>query len=129
MSKGAEMSDFADLRGWLDLVDKMGRLRTVRGATWQKDLGDLAELAAHREGGPAIICDDIPGYPQGYRVLVNALRTPERLALAFRLPTNLSRADLTEAIGKKMKGVRHIPPLMVERGPILENIDEGNDIN
>lgn len=129
MSDETVIGDFRDLRGWLELVEGMGGLRKVQGATWQKDIGAIAELVAHREGGRAIICDDIPGYPPGYRVLVNALLTTDRLALTLRLPTNLSRLALTDEIGKKMAAVTYIPPVPVSRGPILENLDEGNDVN
>ena len=129
MANKADAVDFTDLRGWLSAVGNMGGLRTVQGATWQQDIGEIAELITHREGGQAIICDDIPGYPPGYRVLVNALRTPERLALAFRLPPHLSRGELTGAIGKKMSEVRPLPPVPAANGPILENVDEGDAID
>ncbi len=129
MSKDVEIFDYDDLRGWLKAVERMGSLKSVQGANWQKDIGEIAELAANREGGPAIICDDIPGYPHGFRVLVNALRTTQRLALAMRLPTNLSRSALTNEIGRKMSEVGYLPPIPVNQGPILENVDEGNDIN
>ncbi len=129
MSKGTALSDFTDLRGWLDAVAAMGGLRTIPGAAWQKDIGEIAELVTHREGGPAVICDGIPGYPQGFRVLINALRTPERLALAFRLPPSLTRVELTAEIGRIMSEVKSIPPVQVKSGPLLENVSEGKDVN
>jgi len=129
MFKRQDLSDYTDLRSWLDLVGEIGALRTVSGATWQEDIGMLAELTTHHEQGPAVLCDDIPGYPHGYRVLVNALSTPQRLALAFRLPKDLSKVDLSREIGKKMKDVSYMAPMGLDRGPILENVHEGNDAN
>src|SRR5687767_9638172 len=76
-----------DLRQYIDHLRELGRLRIVRGATVTEDIGGISELLIE-SGGPAILFDDIPGYPNGYRVLANATETPAQLAIALGLDPN-----------------------------------------
>ena len=63
-----------DTREWIERVDAIGELRVVHGVDWQDGIGEVTELLDHTEGSPAVLFDDIPGYPSGYRVLVNCQR-------------------------------------------------------
>src|SRR5207244_8061191 len=74
-----------DLRDWLAQVDELGELRVVRKATWQEDIGAVTELLDADEGAPAVLFDEIPGYPAGHRVLVNANGSPQRQAVTLGL--------------------------------------------
>ena len=65
---------YKDLRGWLEEVDKMGELKTITGAHWDREIGAISELMAERNG-PALLFDKIQGYPEGYRVLSNAFQS------------------------------------------------------
>jgi 3-polyprenyl-4-hydroxybenzoate decarboxylase len=60
---------YQDLRGWLDGVESFGELRVVQGADWNQEIGAVAELAARSEPPPAVLFDNIKGYPAGRRVL------------------------------------------------------------
>ena len=77
------ISNYKGMREWLDRVEAIGELRRVNGATWQEDIGRIAEMLTHTDGAPAVICDEIPGYPKGYRVLVNSNGEPRRLAITL----------------------------------------------
>ncbi|HEV7717547.1 MAG TPA: hypothetical protein VGO70_01070, partial [Arsenicitalea sp.] len=59
---------YVDLREFLERVDALGELKRVSGAGWDLEMGCLAELIYHagQENPPAILFDDIPGYP-GFR--------------------------------------------------------------
>ena len=80
---------YKDLRGWLDEVDKMGELKHITGAHWDKEIGAISELMAERSNNPALLFDKIPGYPAGYRVLSNAFQTRARTASVLGVPKEL----------------------------------------
>ena len=85
---------FTDLRQYIDLVDDLGELRVARNAHWDLEIGGITELAQHRINGPAVLFDDIPDYPSGYRVLSNSMGSSNRTALVLGLPTNHSYKEL-----------------------------------
>ncbi|HEX9077728.1 MAG TPA: hypothetical protein VF932_18225, partial [Anaerolineae bacterium] len=62
---------YRDLREWIEQVDRLGELSTVKNATWQEDIGLISEVVGHTRGSAAVLCDDIPGHAHGYRVLLN----------------------------------------------------------
>ena len=64
----------------------MGELKTLKGCDWNLEIGAITELVAHKEDGPAVLFEDIKGYPKGYRVLSNSLSSRKRLALTLGLP-------------------------------------------
>ncbi len=51
-----------------------GELRDVPGASWESDIGEVTALLDATDGSPAVLFDDIPGYPKGRRVIVNCQR-------------------------------------------------------
>src|SRR3989304_6115906 len=74
-----------DPRGWIEQVDALGELRRITGARWEDEIGPITELAQHREDGPCVLFDEIPGFPRGYRVLVNSLGSLRRAALTLHM--------------------------------------------
>ena len=60
-----------DLREFLAAVDSAGQLKTVKGAHWDKEIGAVTEVLYRQkvDQAPALIFDDIPGYPNGMRCL------------------------------------------------------------
>ena len=85
----------ADLRTWLDDVNKLGQLMTVQNADWDLELSTLTELINERSKvRPAIVFDKIKGYPEGYRVAVNLLSSLQRLALTMGMDPKIGEFDL-----------------------------------
>ena len=86
MSQGAVT--YRGLRDWLEQVDKMGELLKVNGAHWDREMGAITQMLT--EGGkgkaPAILFDEVPGYPKGYRTLYGQFSTIKRVALTLGLP-------------------------------------------
>lgn len=121
--------DYEDLRDWIEQVDKLGELRRVDGATWQTDIGRVSEMLQHTLGSPAVVFDNIPGYPQGHRILVNANATRSRLALSLGLPTDISRKDLMGEFLRLTESSRSQEPEQVTEAPIFENVRNGADVN
>ena len=55
-----------DLRAWLRDVEALGELKEVRGADWNLELGAISELNVKKERPPALLFDEIAGYPKGF---------------------------------------------------------------
>src|SRR3990172_3919709 len=116
-----------DLRQWLAKAEEIGELETVRGAHWDLELGVITEIVGRQRGKPAVLFDDIPGYPSGYRVLVNAVSSRNRLALAMGLPPGPGEMDLVREWRRRSKETPLQPPRVVDSGPVMENADVGEE--
>jgi 4-hydroxy-3-polyprenylbenzoate decarboxylase len=119
---------YADLRGWIDEARKLGEVRDVEGASCQEEIGMAAELLNHSDPAPTAIFDKIPGYPKGRRVLVNFFGG-KRMNMTLGFPTNLSRVELSNAFLEDFEAAKPIPFQVVEKGPILENVQMGDQVN
>lgn len=125
------MTVFRDLRHYIDnLTEKLGEdeVRVIDGADWDLEIGAITELLAEKEG-PALLFDNISGYPAGYRVFTNFMGTAERCAVALGLPADTSKMDIIRAWKDLSKRIEPIPPVVVSTGSVLENIMEGDDID
>jgi 4-hydroxy-3-polyprenylbenzoate decarboxylase len=91
----ATTSKTYDLRGWLERVEELGVLRTVEGASVEGEIGEVTDLLQHSERAPAVLFDKIPGYSPGFRVLVNALGSVDRMAIALGAPMGLTKLQLS----------------------------------
>lgn len=119
-----------DLRDWLARVDELGELRVVRGATWQRDIGRVAELLDHTAGSPCVLFDAIPGYAEGRRVVVNCNGTLRRQAITLGLdPATVSHQTLFEFWRPMLRQMQPLPPREVGSGPILENVQRGDQVD
>ena len=120
---------YRDLRGWIAAARELGELRDVRGATWQEDIGRVTEMLHHTDDSPAVLFDDIPGYPSGHRILVNANATRRRLAITLALPLDIERRPLMDAFLRQTEEGRALPPRMVKDGPVFENVLKGDAVD
>jgi len=125
------LKSYEDLREWIEIVDEFGELKKISGADWNLEMGAITELIG-REGKyppPAIVFDNIPGYPQGFRTIFGTTGSVQRMALTLGLTNVKSGTDLIKAYREKSKDLKPIPPKVVKKAPILENIDSGKDID
>src|SRR3990170_6656127 len=109
-------STYRDLREWLDQVEQLGELKVVRGATWDLEMGGLAEIVAREAKGtaPALLFDDIPGSPRGHRALFGQLDSVRRLALTLGLDLQTAeKRACPRACRDKLNGMKLIPPRKV----------------
>ena len=81
-----------DLREWLDLVEGIGELKRVNGASSEEDVGAITEMLERYEDSPCVLFDRLPGFEPGCRVLSNALGTRRRHALTLGLDPRRSHA-------------------------------------
>lgn len=118
-----------DLRTWLQRVDELGELRRVDGANCDEDIGMATEVLHHTENAPAVVFDNIPGYAPGYRVAVNNFGSLRRIALTLGLPVDADPQELIDLWRRKLAALKPIPPVYVDDGPIMENVQMGDDVN
>ncbi len=119
---------YNDLRSWLEEVDKMGELKHIAGAHWDRELGAISEMLAERHG-PALLFDKIQGYPEGYRVLSNPFLSLKRTGSVLGVPGSLSGVEMVDAWRKRLKEIKPIPPVEVKAGPVRQNILTGQDVD
>jgi 3-polyprenyl-4-hydroxybenzoate decarboxylase len=54
-----------DLRDWLAEVEALGELKVITGAEPKEEIGGLVDIFMRKMGGPAVLFDEVPGYPKG----------------------------------------------------------------
>ena len=127
--------DFAephrDLRDWLERAESIGELLRVKGCHWDLEMGAVAEMIYHGkpDNPPAILFEDIPGYPKGYRVLSGMTNSSKRLAMTLGLPVTGHPLELVRSYRDRMKRFELIPANYVDDGPVLENVDRDGDVD
>ena len=120
---------YTDLRDWLRAVEQMGELRRADGATWEEDIGRVSEMLHHTDESPAVLFDAVPGYPKGYRVLVNSLGARRRLAFTLGMDPGIGALEMIDAWEERLNRIDPVPVREVRDGPILENVLEGDAID
>jgi UbiD family decarboxylase len=123
---------YRGLRGWLDRVEAMGELQRVSGASWDAEMGALTHMLTEKSAGtaPALLFDDVPGYPKGYRTLYGQLSSIRRIALTLGLPLEFERkVDIVKTYHERMRSLTPVAPRFVNDGPILENVLTGDAID
>ena len=120
---------FRDLREWQAAMEAQGEVRTVNGADWDVELGTIVDQYQRRMGLPALLFDNIKGYPPGYRVLANTLTSTRRIALTLGLPLDSNEKAVIQAWRRYAREYPRIPPRTVADGPVNENIQKGRAVN
>ena len=115
-----------DMRDFIKKCEEMGELRRVTAEVdWDLEISHISKMNEEK-GGPALLFENVKGHTSP--VLTGAFGSNKRLATILGMPTDLSMCDLAQRWTKTMlKEV--IPPVEVSTGPVLENIQEGDDVN
>ena len=110
-------------------ADRVGEARFIDRAELETEVGCLTELVAERKG-PLLVFDNFAGFPSGYRVCSNVLKTPRRFALAMGFPLDAHPVELVRLWREKRKVVQApVPPRTVGDGPVFECSQEGDDVD
>jgi 4-hydroxy-3-polyprenylbenzoate decarboxylase len=112
---------YKDLREFIDLVEQLGALRRIQGASPRFEIGGITEIAAGGPDCPALLFDGIEGFPSGFRIFTNATTDVKRAALALGLDPALRPLDALKAWMEKRKSLRPLPPVAVGSAAFLEN--------
>src|ERR1700686_153951 len=119
-----------DLREFLERAESIGEVTRVKGASWDLELGALAEIVNHkRSEAPALLFEDIAGYPKGFRVLSGSGNSSKRMALMLGFSMPRTPIAVVRASRDKMTLQKPIPPTTVKQGPILEHIDRDENVD
>src|SRR5256714_7571132 len=132
----------ADLRAWIDLLEREGELVPV-GAEVDPDL-EVTEIVDRtvKRGGPALLFE----HPKGssHPLLINQFGTERRMCLAFGAPSldavGARVADVLEmqppqGIAEKVRGLKKLtsiadsPPKRVRGGACQEVVLRGDDVD
>src|SRR5919199_552426 len=108
---------YRGLRGWLDEVSRMGELLHVNGADWNVEMGSITQMLTEKSNGtaPAILFDEVPGYPKGFRTLYGHFSSIKRVALTLGLPLEYEhKADIVKAYHHRMTEMKLIKPRIVK---------------
>jgi len=110
-------------------IEAAGELKEVRGADWNLELGAISELNVKKERPPALLFDEIKGYPKGFRVLTSSTSSPSRLSSILRLPVQATHKGLVQQLRGKpavwQSDASKYKPVCVENGPVFENVQKG----
>lgn len=119
-----------DLREFIARADEVGEVARVTGADWNLEIGTLAEIIHHaRPEPPALLFENIPGYPGGMRLLSGATNSSKRLAITMGLPVPTCPLDVVRSYRDRMKVHRPIAPRTVTSGAVLENVDRDDQVD
>jgi len=93
---------YAGLRDWLEQVDRLGEVTTIRGADRDLEMAGIWEIMSRENPStvPVLVFDDIPGFPSGYRTLFGDLESVRRIALTLRL--DLEGTDIIHDSAEKV---------------------------
>src|SRR5660397_262335 len=83
----------------------------------------------HSFPAPAVLFDKVPGCDPGFRLLTNVLGSNDNIALALGLPAGLSKAELSAGARELLAGGEVEPMKYVETGPVMENVETGEDVD
>src|SRR3954464_1013288 len=123
---------YRGLRGWLDEVQKMGELLHVNGAHWDAEMGAVTQMLTEKSNNtaPAILFDEVPGYPKGFRTLYGHFSSIRRVALTLGLPLEYEhKSELVKAYHERMQNMSLVKPKFVKHGPILDHVLEGDQVD
>src|SRR5499433_2432573 len=118
-----------DLRAWLAQMQAAGEVQAVSGAEREREIGGIVDIYQRKMGNPAVLFDDIPGYPHGHRVVANILTSVRRINLTLGMSADATEMDLVRFWRRYMKEAKTIPPVTVTAGAVLENVSEGGAID
>src|SRR2546425_265239 len=123
---------YRGLRDWLQRVDQLGELIEVNGAQWDREMGALTQMLTESARGtaPAILFDEVPGYPKGFRTLYGQFSTIKRVALTLGLPLEYERkVEIVKAYHERMQNMKLVKRKFVKSGAILDHVLEGDDVD
>ena len=126
------MIDYNDVREWIEQAKKIGELKVIEGADPNIEVGTIGQINAKNEG-PALVFTKLKGYDESFRILINSMVNIKTVNLTFGLPIETSIQEAVEALrvkaGEWTETARDFPPNFVSSGPILENVEEGVEVD
>lgn len=120
---------YKDLREYIERVDQFGELKRVDGADWDLEIGAIASITSLMDNPPALLFENIKGYPPGWRVYCDVFNGRKRLAEVLNLDPERPAMDWINIIKDRLSSFNGLAPVEVQRAPCQENILTGKDID
>ncbi len=125
---------YGDLRDLIALLEERGELMRIDGADWNLEIGTLQELIfaemGREQGAPAMLFENIPGSPPGFRALTGTMSTTSRVATILGLPEDGGAIEVVEAYRDRMRTDFELtPPEVVDTGAIFQNIERDDEVD
>jgi UbiD family decarboxylase len=118
------------LRSFLAKCEEFGEVTVIKGADWNLEVGALTEAVSERiKEPPALLFDELEGYPPGYRVLSIPTASRRRMAIALGLDPDTPKMDIVKFAARRMKHATPIPPVEVRTGPVMQNVMRDNEVD
>ena len=124
-----------DLRDYLDILEEYREVQRIDAEVdWNLEMGAITRRV-YDLGAPAVLFENVKGYPKGFRALGAPLGTSKRpghglfarTALAMHMsPTSSAKDIMSSYLTRKEKP---IPPVLIKTGPCKENIDLGDAVD
>jgi 4-hydroxy-3-polyprenylbenzoate decarboxylase len=120
---------FTDLREFIQTLQQHGELKVIEGASPDLEIGGVTQIAAESPKCPALLFDSIKGFPEGHRVLTNALSNRHRERLVFDVPEELENKDAVKYWKEKIKEYKPIAPKRAAQALVKENVLLGDGVD
>ena len=125
------------LRRFIEKVDSIGELKRISGAHWDLEMSNISHLicSTHAKPAPALLFDDIPDYPKGYRTFYGQTNSANRAAIAYGMePRYNNPIEFIKDYRIRSKEIENLegmgPKFISEKkAPIMENIFKGEEID
>ena len=121
---------FKDLREWIGKLEESGELKRIGAEVdWDLEMGAITRKMMDKSG-PALLFENIKGYNgkdvRCGKLVTATLGASRRLTHLLDLPEDTPMGEMIK-ITKERFGER-IKPILVNTGPVKENILKGKDI-
>lgn len=115
---------YTDIRSYLAALEEHGLLKHITAEVDLKhEIGAIAARSLE-QGGPALVFDNIKGYP-GMPLVVNLVSSNKQLGLAFG-----TSSDEAAIYQKLVQGMQNrIPSRIVQTGPVKEEIYRDDEVD
>lgn len=127
----ARAADISDLRDWLAQVEALGELRRItREVDPIEEMSAITYMVGRRIGSPALLFENIKGYPGRWRSLFNLLGSSNnRIALTLGMAPHRPPMELIVEARDRLS--RRLPPVEVDArsAPVNEVVLQGDDID
>ena len=120
---------FKDLRDYITRVDALGELKRVDGADLYLEVGAIASITSFMENPPALLFDNIKGYPAGWRIYCDVFNGRKRLAEVLNFELEQTPLEWIRVLKERLSSFKGYPPSEVASAPCQENILVGKDVD
>src|SRR5260370_40486706 len=111
-----------DLRDWIEGIQAAGELKVIKGAEPKEEIGGIVDIYQRKMGNPALMFEEVPGYPKSFRVIANILTSVPRINVALALPPTSSETQLVHWWRDYMRKAPSLKPKDAHAAPLRAKV-------